>query len=55
MNNCCSSLYFLSSVACKLAECLSEEEAAILSADLMTLSDMIASILARQSCGEETV
>lgn len=44
----CSNLYFLSMVACRLAECLSEEEAAALSADLMTLGDMLASVLARR-------
>lgn len=48
MNNC-PNLYFLSTVACKLSECLSEEELAILSADLMTLGDMLASIIAHQS------
>lgn len=46
MNNC-SNLFFLSTIACRLAECLTDEELAILSADLMTLGDMIASILAR--------
>jgi hypothetical protein len=53
MNNCCSNLYFLSSLACKLSECLNEDELTILAADLMTLSDMLASIMARQSCDEE--
>lgn len=48
MNNC-SNLYLLSSIACKLSECLSPEEIAVLSADLMTLGDMLASLLARQA------
>ncbi|MGN0299692.1 MAG: DUF6774 domain-containing protein [Lachnospiraceae bacterium] len=47
--NHCSNLYLLSTLACKLAECLSEDELAVLSADLMTLGDMLASIIARQS------
>lgn len=48
MNNC-QNLYFLSTLACQLASCLSDDELAILSADLMTLGDMLASIVARQS------
>lgn len=47
MSNC-SNLYFLSTLACKLSECLDEDELSILSADLMTLGDMLESILARQ-------
>ena len=60
MNNCCSNLYILSTVACQLAECLTKEEAAQLSADLVVLSDMLANILVRnescetpQMCNEE--
>ena len=49
MNNSCQNLYLLSTIACKLAECLSEEELAILSADLVVLSDMLANILAHNS------
>ena len=45
----CSNLYVISSIACTLAECLSEKELALLSADLMTLGDMLASIAARRS------
>lgn len=48
MNNC-SNLYFLSTIACKLSECLSDDGLAVLSADLMTLGDMLASILARRA------
>jgi hypothetical protein len=44
----CSSLYFLSTLACQLTECMSEDALAILATDLMTLSDMLASIAARQ-------
>lgn len=48
MNNC-SNLYVLSALACKLFECLSEDELQILSADLSTLGDMLESLLARQA------
>lgn len=49
MNNC-QNLFFLSTLACRLAECLSENELAVLSADLVTLADMLANVLARQAC-----
>ena len=42
-----SNLYFLSTLACGLADCLSEKEVAVLAADLVVLSDMLANILAR--------
>ena len=48
MNNC-TNLYVLSTIACKLAECLNSDELNILSADLQTLGEMLESILARQS------
>lgn len=48
MNNC-SNLYFLSTLACKLVDCLSEDEATVLAADLLALSDMMSSVLARQN------
>ena len=52
--NGCSNLYFLSTIACKLAAYLSEAELAVLSADLVTLADMLASILAHQTvCKDE--
>lgn len=47
--NPCSNLYFLSTLACQLSTCLSEEELTILSADLVTLSDMLVNIIARQN------
>lgn len=40
MNGC-----FLSTIACQLSKTMSREELAILSADLVVLSDMIANIL----------
>ena len=49
MNNNCSNLHLLSTIACQLSECLSREDLTILAADLTTLSDMLTSILARQN------
>lgn len=45
----CSNLYFLSTIACQLSECLSEDELAVLAADLVVLSDMLANIAARKA------
>ena len=45
----CTNLFYLSTLAYKLAECLSEEELAVLSADLVVLGDMLGNILARQA------
>lgn len=49
----CSNLYYLSTIACKMSECLSEEELAVLASDLVVLGDMLASILARQSYAKD--
>lgn len=46
----CSNLIYLSTVACKLAECMSEEELAALSADFVVLGDMLANIIAHSVC-----
>ena len=54
--NSCSNLFYLSSVACKLSECLSEKESASLSADLVVLSDMLANIIAPQAlCSPDAI
>lgn len=54
--NSCTNLFYLSSVACKLSECLSEKELTSLSADLVVLSDMLANIVARRNlCEDEAV
>ena len=45
----CSNLYFLSATACKLSQCLSEEELTALSVDLVLLGDMLANIVAKQT------
>ena len=47
MNNC-SNLFFLSTVACQLSQCLTREELSVLSSDLVVLSDMLANIIARE-------
>lgn len=49
MKNNCTNLYFLSTIACQLVECLDEKELEILSADLTALGYMIESLLAHQS------
>lgn len=49
----CSNLYLLSTLACKIAECLSAEDVTALSADLMTLGDMLISLLAHQAVCEK--
>lgn len=46
--NHCSNLFYLSTIACKLGECLSEEELTALSADLVLLGDMLANIIANR-------
>lgn len=51
--NGCSNLFVLSSIACQLSECLSEEELTVFAADILALSDMISSILARRSACKE--
>lgn len=54
MKNNCSNLYVLSTLACRMAECLDEEELRRLAADLTALGYMIESLLAHQSgCEEE--
>ena len=47
--NSCSNLIYLSTIACKVGECLTEEELTILSADLVLLGDMFANILAQRA------
>ena len=54
MKNNCQNLYFLSTIACQLAECLAEDELERLSADLTALGYMIESLLAhRDVCRDE--
>lgn len=53
MNNC-TNLYFLSTIACQLSECLGKKELETLSADLITLGYMLESLLTHQSMCEDT-
>ena len=56
MKTNCNSLYFLSTIACRLAECMEEKELEILSADLITLGEMLDSLQARRcSSSEDTI
>ena len=45
---CCADLYFLSTLACKMAECLTEEELLLLGIELTTLGDMLSVIATKQ-------
>ena len=49
MKNNCTNLYFLSTIACQLADCLDEKELEMLSTDLTVLGYMIESLLAHKN------
>lgn len=52
--NHCSRLISLSAFACELANCLSDQEIALLSSDLVVLSDMLANLLTQKEvCSDE--
>ncbi len=51
--NQCSDLYFLSTIACKLSECLTEEELELLSANLKALGEMLEVVAARRGMCEK--
>ena len=52
--NDCVDLYFLSTIACKLSECLSDDELSIMAASLTARGDMLAVITARRdSCKDK--
>lgn len=44
----CPDLYFLSTLACRLAECVDDDDLPVLASSLTVLGDMIAVIVARQ-------
>lgn len=53
MNNC-SNLFFLSTIACQLSECLSEDELNALAADLVVLGDMLVNLVShQQACAKK--
>lgn len=40
-SNNCSNLFFLSTIACKLSQCLTEKELTLLASELVTLGEML--------------
>lgn len=44
----CSSLLFLSALACRLSQCLDEKELAVLATELTALGDLLAAQLAHE-------
>ncbi len=46
--NHCKNLYYLSSIVCMLTEHFTEDELELLSTDLLTLGEMIDSVLTRR-------
>ena len=49
----CSNLYLLSTIACHLSECLTEDEIELLSANLKTLGEMLELIsIQKERCKE---
>ena len=51
---CCADLYFLSTIACKISDCLTEDELAVLAIELTTLGDMLSVLATKQSvCNKE--
>lgn len=53
--NHCADLYFLSTIACTLSECLTEEELELLSVNLRALGEMLEVISVRQTICKETI
>ena len=54
MKHNCSNLYFLTTIACQLFNCLDEQEIEVLATDLETLGEMLESLLAHQSACENS-
>lgn len=50
----CARLVSLSAIACELTECMSDQELALLSSDLVVLSDMLANLLAQKETCKNT-
>lgn len=54
MKNCVD-LYWLSTIACKIAECVTEDELAMLAIELTALGDLLSVIATKQAiCQKET-
>ena len=47
--NGCMDLYLLSTIACDLAKCLTEDELTLLAVNLTTLGDMLAVLATKQA------
>ena len=45
----CADLYFLSTIACKLAECLTEDELSLLAVNLTALGDILQILVTKQA------
>ncbi|MCI8605138.1 MAG: hypothetical protein HFE79_13515 [Ruminiclostridium sp.] len=54
MNNC-TDLYFLSTVACQISECLSKDDLELLAADLKVLGEMLEAISVQQSACKKSM
>ncbi len=52
--NHCSGLYFLSTIACQLSECLTKEELELLAANLRALGEMLEVISVQNTICERT-
>lgn len=55
MNNGSVNLFILSAIACKLSECLNENELNVLSANLSALGDMLEVIIAQQTSSQSQI
>lgn len=54
--NHCADLYLLSTIACELANCLTEDELTILAINLTALGDLLAVIATKQAvCAKESL
>lgn len=51
----CANLFIISALACQLADCLTDDELSMLSADLTTLADMLESLAVRKDICEKTL
>lgn len=51
--NSCPDLFLLSVIACKISECLTEDELSIVAANLTALGDMLEVIAARRDAPED--
>ena len=53
MNNC-SDLYFLSTIACQLSECLSKNELELLAVNLRALGEMLEVMIVKNAICEKS-